>query len=94
MLRLRLLCADRVSNTTDITLALVPEDYEVKPGQARRYFTGPTFGYEWSEVGCDFMGEGIIDIDNELATLGDLNEGQGRLALVQSFRGYSTIRHK
>jgi hypothetical protein len=40
------------------------------------------------------MGEGIIDIDKELATRGDPNEGQGRLALVQSFRGYSTIRHK
>jgi hypothetical protein len=67
VLRLRLLCADRVSNTTDIALALVPEDYEVKSGRAGRYFAGPTFWHAWSEVDCGFMDEVIIDIDKELA---------------------------
>ena len=41
VLRLRLLYADRVSNTTDITLALVPEDYEVKPGRAGKVLHWP-----------------------------------------------------
>lgn len=54
---------------------MVPENYEVKLGRARRYFAGPTFGYAWSEVDCDFMDEAIIDIDKELAILG---EPQGR----------------
>jgi hypothetical protein len=54
---------------------LLPEDYEVKPGRTERYFTGPSLGYEWSEVDCEFIDEVIIDIDKELAIL---KEPQGR----------------
>jgi hypothetical protein len=75
VLRLRLLRADRPSNTTDITLALVLEDYEGKPGRIRRHFTGLSLGYEWFEVDCEFMDEVIIDIHKELAIL---REPQGR----------------
>jgi hypothetical protein len=44
--RLQLPCADRVCNTTAITLALVPEDYEVKLGRTRRHFTAQTLGMD------------------------------------------------
>jgi hypothetical protein len=91
VLRLRLLCADRVSNTTDTTLALVPEDYEVKPGRAGRCFAGPTFGYEWSEVDCEFMNEVIIDIDKELAILG---EPQGRPRTLGAGSVFSWLFHQ
>ena len=79
-----------VTNTTGVTLALVLEDYEVKPGQARRYFTGPNFGYEWSGVDCDFMDEGIIDIDGELAILG---EPRGRLRTLGAGLVFSWLFH-
>ena len=82
-----------MGNTTDITRALVPDDYEVKPGRAGRYFNGPSLGYEWSEVDCEFMDGVIIDIDKELAILREPQGRPGRLAPVQSFRGYSTGRH-
>ena len=87
----RLLCADRVSNTTDITLALGPKDYEVKPGRAGRYFTGPTFGYEWSEVDCEFMDEVAIDIDKEPAILGEL---QGRPRTLGAGSVFSWLFHQ
>jgi hypothetical protein len=39
------------------------------------------------------MDEVIIDIDKELAILRGPKKGQGRLAPVQSFCGYSASRH-
>jgi hypothetical protein len=79
-----------VSNTTDITLALVPEDCEVEPGRTGRYFTGSSLGYEWSEVDCEFMDEVIIDINKELAIL---RKPQGRPGTLGACPVFSWLFH-
>jgi hypothetical protein len=66
-------------------------DCGLQEGGEVRYFTGPTFEYEWSEVDCKFMDEVIIDIGKRTGNSGG---AQGRPRTLGAGSVFSWLFHQ